>query len=42
LLRVELVKALAPFPEARAAVAWALHELESKAAAEIKPKELPS
>src|SRR5215468_10622328 len=36
-LRVELVKALAPFPEARAAVAQALNELESKAAADIKP-----
>jgi transposase-like protein len=41
-LRVELVKALAPFPEARAAVAQALHALESKAAAENKPQELPS
>ena len=41
-LRVELVKALAPFPEARAAVAQALNELESKAAADIKPKDLPS
>ena len=41
-LRVELVRALAPFPEARAAVASALHELESKAAESIKPKELPS
>jgi hypothetical protein len=41
-LRIEIVKALAAFPEARAAVAGALHALESKAAADIKPKELPS
>jgi hypothetical protein len=34
-LRVELVRALAPFPEARQAVAAALHQLEGKAAADI-------
>src|SRR5262245_15141502 len=41
-LRVALVQALASFPEARQAVAAVLHQLESKAAADIKPKELPS
>jgi len=41
-LRVALVQALASHPEARQAVATVLHQLESKAAAEIKPKELPS
>jgi hypothetical protein len=35
-LRVELVKALAPFPEARQAVARVLHAIESKAAATIE------
>lgn len=35
-LRVELVRALAPFPEARAAVAAALHAIESKAADAMK------
>jgi hypothetical protein len=39
-MRVALVQALAPFPEARQAAAAALHELESKAAETIKPKEL--
>jgi hypothetical protein len=34
-LRVELVKALAPFPEARQAVAAVLHTIEGKAAADI-------
>jgi hypothetical protein len=34
-MRVELVKALAPFPEARHAVAAVLHQLEGKAAADI-------
>jgi hypothetical protein len=34
-MRVELVKALAPFPEARAAVAQVLHQIENKAAADI-------
>ena len=34
-MRVELVRALAPFPEARQAVAAVLHELEGKAAADI-------
>jgi hypothetical protein len=41
-LRVALVQALASFPEARQAVAAVLHQLESKAAADIKPRELPS
>jgi hypothetical protein len=41
-LRVALVQALASFPEARQAVASVLHQLESKAAADIKPRELPS
>jgi hypothetical protein len=41
-LRVALVQALASYPEAKQAVAQALHELESKAAADIKPRELPS
>jgi hypothetical protein len=41
-LRVALVQALASYPEARHAVATVLHQLESKAAADIKPKELPS
>jgi hypothetical protein len=31
-LRVELVRALGPYPEARAAVAEVLHQIESKAA----------
>lgn len=35
-LRVELVRALAPFPEARQAVAAMLHGLESKAATDIE------
>jgi hypothetical protein len=35
-LRVELINALAPFPEAKRAVAAALHCLELKAADEIK------
>jgi transposase-like protein len=34
-LRVELVRALAPFPQARQAVAEVLHALESRAAADI-------
>ena len=34
-LRVELVRALAPFPEARQAVAQVLHTIESKAADSI-------
>lgn len=34
-LRVELVEALAPFPEARLAVAQVLHRLEDKAAKEV-------
>jgi hypothetical protein len=34
-MRVELVRALAPFPEARQAVAAVLHQIESKAAADI-------
>jgi hypothetical protein len=33
-MRVELVRALAPFPEARQAVAAVLHQIESKAAAD--------
>jgi hypothetical protein len=41
-LRVALVQALASFPEARQAVAAVLHQLESKAAADIKPRELRS
>jgi hypothetical protein len=41
-LRVALVQALASFPEAKQAVAAVLYQLESKAAAEIKPRELPS
>lgn len=40
-LRVALVSALASFPEAKQAVAQVLHQLESKAAADIRPKELP-
>jgi len=39
-LRVALVQALASHPETRQAVAAVLHQLESKAAADIKPKEL--
>jgi hypothetical protein len=35
-LRVELVRALAPFPEARQAVAQVLHTIESKAASAIE------
>lgn len=35
-LRVELVKALAPYPEARQAVALVLHGLESRAAKDIE------
>jgi hypothetical protein len=35
-MRVELVQALAPFPQARLAVAAVLHRIESKAAAAIK------
>jgi hypothetical protein len=34
-MRVELVRALAPFPEARIAVAAVLHTIEHKAAADI-------
>jgi hypothetical protein len=41
-LRVALVQALASYPEARQSVAAVLHQLESKAAADINPKELPS
>jgi hypothetical protein len=41
-LRVALVQALSAFPEARAAVAQAVHQLENKAAADIKPKDLAS
>ena len=41
-MRVAVVQALAPFPEARQAVAAALHQLESKAAADITPKETPA
>jgi hypothetical protein len=41
-LRVALVTALSAFPDARQAVAQVLHQLESKAAADIKPKEMPS
>lgn len=41
-MRVELVRALAPFPEARQAVAAILHHLEAKAAESIKPMELAS
>jgi hypothetical protein len=37
-LRHALVEALKPYPEAMAAVGRALHELESKAAADIKAK----
>jgi transposase-like protein len=39
-MRVELVRALAPFPEARQAVAAVLHRLEDKAAADVRPMEL--
>jgi len=35
-MRVELVKALAPYPEARRAVAQVLHRIESSAASAIK------
>jgi hypothetical protein len=35
-MRVELVKALAPYPEARQAVAQVLHQIEAKAADAIK------
>lgn len=38
-MRVELVRALAPYPEARLAVAKVLHSLESKAAEAIKVNE---
>lgn len=41
-LRVELVRALAPYAEARQAVAQVLHAIEHKAAADIKPTELAS
>jgi hypothetical protein len=41
-MRVALVQALGAFPEARAAVAEALHQIESKAAADIKPREFPN
>jgi hypothetical protein len=41
-LRVALVQALSAFPEAKLAVAQALHQLESKAAETIKPKDLAS
>jgi hypothetical protein len=43
-MRVELVRALAPFPEARQAVAAVLHTIESKAAADItaNPREFAS
>jgi hypothetical protein len=41
-LRVALVQALSAFPEAKLAVAQVLHQLESKAAADVKPKEFPS
>ncbi len=34
-LRIELVRALQPFPEAKMAVAAVLHQIESKAAADI-------
>jgi hypothetical protein len=39
---VALVQALSAFPEAKQAVAQVLHQLESKAAADIKARELPS
>jgi hypothetical protein len=35
-MRVELVRALAPYPEARQAVAQVLHQIEHKAADDIK------
>ncbi|MEI9992075.1 MAG: hypothetical protein WDM86_18815 [Rhizomicrobium sp.] len=38
-MRVELVKALAPFPDARQAVAKVLHRIESKAAETIRTNE---
>src|SRR5262245_7139262 len=38
-MRVELVRALSPFPEARQAVAAALHRLESKAAKTIEAQQ---
>jgi len=41
-MRVALVQALSAFPEAKLAVAQVLHRLESKAAADIKPKDLAS
>lgn len=43
-MRVELVNALRPFPEAARAVAAVLHQVESKAAADItaNPRELAS
>jgi len=41
-LRIALIGALAAFPEAKLAVAQALHQLESKAAESIKPPEMPS
>jgi len=41
-MRVAVVQALAPFPEARQAVAAALHQLESKAAADITSTETPA
>jgi hypothetical protein len=34
-MRIELVRALAPYPQAREAVAAVLHRLEGKAAADI-------
>jgi hypothetical protein len=39
-MRVELVRALAPYPEAKLAVAQVLHAIEDKAAADVVPKEL--
>jgi hypothetical protein len=39
-MRVELVRALAPYPEARQAVAEVLHTLEDKAAADVRPPTL--
>ena len=41
-LRLALMDALGPYPEVRQSVARVLHQLESKAADTIKPKEFPN
>jgi hypothetical protein len=36
-MRAEFMRALAPYPEAKLAVAQALRQIESKAATEVRP-----